>query len=264
MRRLFQIIPVIIIAVSVAALSVFSVSAYDTTNVSTVEITEINANASGQIVEIQYSTSNQMYYGWTTPQYSAYQINFQVKFPENFSNFRLEIPIDFSVLKNIYIESCQLFVGAELLQIQATIEGNTLIIAGNNEVNTDYFICYLSFSATSDNPGNIYFGRFATANYDVSYEEEFNELNSEVDGMTSQLENLESEALGGKTDEEIQSEAASAADFDYDSLNSQATQGVTGFINDCLDTFGAGYSSLLLFSCSIGLCIFVIGRRGGS
>ena len=267
MRRFFQLFLVLIISVSILTLSVITVSAdYDTTNTGTVELSDVYANYSGMIVEVSQTVTNQNYQLWILPDYSNLTITFQANFQDNVSNFRLEIPIDYSYLTSYSITSCQLHAGGDLTPIQCTIEGNNLVLSGTNEANTDYFICDIIFDikANSAEPGYIYFGRFATANYDVSFDEDFNELNSEVDGMTSQLENLESEALGGKTDEEIQSEAADAADFDYDSLNSEATAGVTGFINDCLDAFGVGYSSLLLFSCSIGLCIFVIGRRGGS
>lgn len=89
-------------------------------------------------------------------------------------------------------------------------------------------------------------------------------MEEEVQGAEDEYNNAVDDALGGKTDEEIQQEAEAAADYDFDSLDQVAVSGVQGFMNSLLNVLGTDYLSLLLFSCTMGLCIYVIGRRRGT
>lgn len=87
------------------------------------------------------------------------------------------------------------------------------------------------------------------------------DYNEELDNAGTQMDELEQEALGGKTDEEIQQEVENALSFDTDSLDKNASSAMSGFFDDLLDVFGADYQALLMLALSLALAAFIIGRR---
>lgn len=89
-------------------------------------------------------------------------------------------------------------------------------------------------------------------------------MEDEVQGAEDDYNSAVDDALGGKSDEEIQQEADAAADYDFDSLDQGSISGVQSFMDGLLDVLGPDYLSLLLFSCTMGLCIYVIGRKRGT
>lgn len=85
--------------------------------------------------------------------------------------------------------------------------------------------------------------------------------NEDLDNAGQQMEDLENEALGGKSDEQIQQEVDQALDFEMGSLDQDAQQGISGFFDGLLDVFGPDYQALLMLALSLGLAAFIIGRR---
>ena len=81
-----------------------------------------------------------------------------------------------------------------------------------------------------------------------------------VDGTVGGIDNATDEALGGKSDEEIQEEINSALSGDI-GLDFTKANRISNFFDDLLTAFGASYKSLLLLSLSLGLAAFLIGRR---
>lgn len=86
----------------------------------------------------------------------------------------------------------------------------------------------------------------------------------ELNGAMSDYDDAYNEAVGGKSDQEIVDEVSGQVDYDYGALDQQSVSGVTGFLSDLLDSFGADYKSLLMLSLTIGLAVYVIGRRVSS
>ena len=85
--------------------------------------------------------------------------------------------------------------------------------------------------------------------------------NEDLDNAGQEISDLENNALGGKTDEEIVEEVDSALSFDVDSLDTEAQAGISGFFDGLLVVFGVDYQSLMLLALSLGLAAFIIGRR---
>lgn len=85
--------------------------------------------------------------------------------------------------------------------------------------------------------------------------------NEDLDNAGEQMGNLENDALGGKTDEEIANDVNSALSFDVGTLDADAQAGVSGFFDGLLVCFGADYQSLMMLALSLGLAAFIIGRR---
>lgn len=86
-----------------------------------------------------------------------------------------------------------------------------------------------------------------------------------VDGAIGDIDDATNNALGGKTEAEIQAEVSGALDFnniqnglDWDKANRMSV-----FYDRSLEAFGSGYNSLLLLSLVLGLGAFLIGRRYG-
>lgn len=84
-----------------------------------------------------------------------------------------------------------------------------------------------------------------------------------VDGSVGDMENATDEALGGKSDDEINEEISGALDSDKIDIDMTKAARVSGFFDKLLTSFGASYQSLLLLSLSLGLGAFLIGRRYG-
>lgn len=86
----------------------------------------------------------------------------------------------------------------------------------------------------------------------------------DLNGAMSDYDDAYNAAVGGKSDQEIVDEVSGRVDYDYGALDQQSVSGVTGFLTDLLDSFGADYKSLLMLSLTIGLAVYVIGRRVSS
>lgn len=86
-------------------------------------------------------------------------------------------------------------------------------------------------------------------------------VDQDLDNKSDEMGQLENEALGGKSDEEIQQEVDNALSFDVGSLDSSATGSMSGFFDDLLGVFGADYQALLMLALSLGLAAFILGRR---
>lgn len=84
-----------------------------------------------------------------------------------------------------------------------------------------------------------------------------------VDGTIGGIDDATSNAMGGKTDEQIQAEVENSLDPDKIGLDFNKAQRLSVFFDDTLDTFGSSYKALLLLSLSLGLAAFLIGRRYG-
>ncbi len=82
-----------------------------------------------------------------------------------------------------------------------------------------------------------------------------------VDDMTGDFGNAENDALGGKTDEEIQEEVNNAlSDYELpdETLDNVSIVGDT-FL-DLLEAFGAEYQSVMVLALTLGLAAFLVGR----
>ena len=87
---------------------------------------------------------------------------------------------------------------------------------------------------------------------------------SDIDQITGEMQDAENDALGGKSDQEIQDEV-------YDALHgggggsfgnelSIGVQGATTVFNKTLDVLGDDYETVVVLSLSLGLAAFLIGR----
>lgn len=84
-----------------------------------------------------------------------------------------------------------------------------------------------------------------------------------ADKAGKDMENAEKAAKGGKTDAQIKSEAKAAVDpAQFSELKGNTTT-INNFVVNTLDSFGSGYKSLILLSCSLGLGCFVMGKKVG-
>lgn len=86
----------------------------------------------------------------------------------------------------------------------------------------------------------------------------------DLNGAMSGYDDAYNAAVGGKSDQEIVDEVSGQVDYDYGAFDQQSVSGVTGFLTDLLDSFGDDYKSLLMLSLTIGLAVYVIGRRVSS
>lgn len=149
--------------------------------------------------------------------------------------------------------------------------------------------------------GSIYFETdmpslgYGMSNYDVNFnievtpkmteeqrkhEELINEIKNQTDELThgwgtedntaddvndkvQDSENAENEALGGKTDEEIQKEIDNAFNVQID-ISNDGNIAVAYAFDKLLTAFGSQYSGLLLLSLTLGTACFIIGRHTSS
>lgn len=84
-----------------------------------------------------------------------------------------------------------------------------------------------------------------------------------VDGTIGGIDGATSDAMGGKTDEEVQAEVESSLDTDKIGLDFNKANRISSFFDNLLNAFGSSYKALLLLSLSLGLAAFLIGRRYG-
>lgn len=126
---------------------------------------------------------------------------------------------------------------------------------------TDFLITDFSQNAQDSYETDRILG--ALDGYMNDYESPRPDMGEEVQGAEDEYNNAVDEALGGKSDEEIQAEVGEVADYDFDSLDQDSVSGVKSFMDDLLDALGSEYMSLLLFSCTMGVAIYVIGRKRG-
>lgn len=86
-------------------------------------------------------------------------------------------------------------------------------------------------------------------------------VDQDLDNKSDEMGQLENDALGGKSDEDIKQDVDNALSFDVGSLDSSATGSMSGFFDDLLGVFGADYQALLMLALSLGLAAFILGRR---
>lgn len=85
-----------------------------------------------------------------------------------------------------------------------------------------------------------------------------------VDGALGDVDDATNNALGGKSDEDVQAEVSGAIDAEkLDSIDLTKAKRMSTFYDRCLVVFGKDYNSLLLLSLILGLSAFLIGRRYG-
>lgn len=81
------------------------------------------------------------------------------------------------------------------------------------------------------------------------------------DSTANDFTNAEQEALGGKTDAQIQAEVNDVLNGGTSGLDFTKANRISNFFNDCMSAFGI--ETLVLFSLCMGLGAFIIGRRYG-
>ncbi len=81
------------------------------------------------------------------------------------------------------------------------------------------------------------------------------------DSTANDFSNAEQEALGGKTDTQIQAEVNDALNGGSSGLDFTKANKISNFFNNCMSSFGI--ETLVLFSLCMGLGAFIIGRRYG-
>ena len=82
------------------------------------------------------------------------------------------------------------------------------------------------------------------------------------DGTADDFANAEDAALGGKSDDEIQSEINNALNFDIGVFDTVKVGKIHSLFDDVLNATGA-WQSLFVLSLTLGLGAFLIGRRYG-
>lgn len=82
------------------------------------------------------------------------------------------------------------------------------------------------------------------------------------DSAISDYDNAERNALGGKSDSQIQAEIGSALSG-TDEIDWTKANRISNFFDGLLNAFGNDYKSLVLLSLTLGLAAFLIGRRYG-
>jgi hypothetical protein len=91
------------------------------------------------------------------------------------------------------------------------------------------------------------------------------DINSKSAGVLTDAEDAENAAKGGKTDEQIQNEVKGTTSFDVNAAMPPALRGqYTTFMSGTMNAFGSGYYSLLVFSCVMGVALYLIGKRKGT
>lgn len=87
------------------------------------------------------------------------------------------------------------------------------------------------------------------------------DTSGQVNDMTGGMADAESEALGGKSDEEVKQEVAGAmTTVTPPASASTAAIGVRDLFDKMLAVFGDGYNSVLMLSLTLGSAAFLIGR----
>lgn len=89
------------------------------------------------------------------------------------------------------------------------------------------------------------------------------DMQQEVDDEIDEYDNAIDNALGGKSPEDIQAEVDEIADQDFEIIGSSDSVKLNNYIADLMVAIGGNYLSLILFSCTIGLAIFIIGKKAG-
>ena len=85
-----------------------------------------------------------------------------------------------------------------------------------------------------------------------------------VDGAVGDIDEATDEALGGKSEAEIEAEVSGALDpKQLGNIDVTKAKRMSTFYDRCLKSFGIDYNSLLLLSLILGLAAFLIGRRYG-
>lgn len=123
--------------------------------------------------------------------------------------------------------------------IQANADKNASQIQQNQDKNTD---------------------KILNGDSDLDSSGETNKVNGTVGG----IDDATDEALGGKSEAEIQSEVDGALDpKQLGNIDVTKAKRMSTFYDRCLKSFGTAYNSLLLLSLVLGLGAFLIGRRYG-
>ena len=85
-----------------------------------------------------------------------------------------------------------------------------------------------------------------------------------VNGAVGDVDGATDEALGGKSEAEIEAEVSGALDpKQLGNIDVTKAKRMSTFYDRCLKSFGTDYNSLLLLSLILGLAAFLIGRRYG-
>lgn len=246
--------------------------AYDETVVTTAPLDAVQMYRSdGKTwVQMPFSNYNNTFYStYTVPPVTAVKFVFTITLERSFQNVQLDISYDFSGIPGYGQFTVSALYRGTAVPSNIVDNGNSVTInaTANDSVlsnSMQFDVTVNNVIADNDNMTDIYWGRSATVSYDIAadFSSAFDDSTSKVNGLTSDLGNLESSAMGGKSDDDLNSEIDGVlGENPVDSLKSSK---ISSFIEGCLDAFGKEYKSLLLFSCSIGLCIFVIGRRAGT
>lgn len=222
--------------------------AYDVDTAGDVEITDVHANFSGTITNVSYDDIGQSYALWITPGYTSLMMTFQVNFPEDVSNFKLKIPIDFSYLSNHRILTCHLHSGGDLNTAMAVFNGNYLEITGVNPFNSNFVICELNLaiSTSAAKGGYIYFGHYAEASYDVVFD---------ISGELGQLESADSQL-----DEYLDYDGAEPPEVSPPTESE--LHELSGFMNNVW-TYLHGWQTPIMLSVVLGALGFILALKGG-
>ena len=240
---------VLIISVIVCLSLPITAMAYDTETVGTVTISDVYSNYMGIITKVPVSSNNQNYMLWMQPDYTTLNLTFQANFTDTVSNFKLEIPIDYSYLTSYQITSCQLHAGGDLETASSYIENDKLVIAGLNSSNTNYVICEILFDVKGQGaePGYIYFGRFAQASYDVVYD-----MSGTIDELESTDAQLDEHMDYSQVDPPT---VSTPSDEEMDDLS--------GFMGKVWDAL-YGWQTPILLSVTLGALGFILALKGGA
>lgn len=84
---------------------------------------------------------------------------------------------------------------------------------------------------------------------------------SDLENVVGDLEDAESAALGGKSDDEIQKEVSAALDSSaFPPPGSSGAFAVSSMFDKLLQAFGGQYQSLLILALTLGLAAYLVGR----
>lgn len=175
--------------------------------------------------------------------------------PQSFS-----IVFDFTNIKSISANSTAIDFSIMNLNFQVMSDGESIIESNNklsNDITSNADKNASDIQANQDkNTDKILNG---DSNLDSSGE------TNKVNGTVGDIDSVTDEALGGKSDAEIQGEVEGALDWNKigNSLDFEKAQRMSTFYDRCLTVFGSKYNSLLLLSLILGLAAFLIGRRYG-
>lgn len=97
-----------------------------------------------------------------------------------------------------------------------------------------------------------------------SFESPRPDMGDKVQQTEDDYENAVNDALGGKTQDEIQADVEKVANYDFSKIDTGAVGSIKTFMGAMSVSFGTDYMSLLLFSCTMGAGIYLIGKRRGT